>query len=78
MSFDTDAENAAFSDKFSFNFPLLCDTDRKLGLAYGACDSAEARNAKRVGVVIGPDGRVREYLPSVNAGSYPSEVLARI
>jgi peroxiredoxin Q/BCP len=78
VSFDTDAENAAFSDKFSFNFPLLCDTDRKLGLAYGACDSAQAGSAKRVGVVIGPDGRVREYSPSVNAGSYPSEVLARL
>jgi peroxiredoxin Q/BCP len=78
VSFDTDAENAAFSDKFNFNFPLLCDTDRKLGLAYGACDSAKAGSARRIGVVIGPDGRVLEYAPSVSAGSYPSEVLARI
>ena len=36
MSFDSAEENKAFSEKFSFNFPLLCDTDRKMGLAYGA------------------------------------------
>ena len=27
--------------KFEFNFPLLCDIDRKIGMAYGAADDAE-------------------------------------
>ena len=30
MSFDTDAENAAFSDKFSFPFTLVADKDGKV------------------------------------------------
>jgi peroxiredoxin Q/BCP len=78
VSFDTPAENRAFAEKFSFNFPLLCDTDRKLGVAYGAADSPAAGNARRVGVVIGPDGKVREWLPKVDARSYPQEVVKRL
>ena len=36
VSFDTAAENKAFAEKFHFNFPLICDTDRTIGTAYGA------------------------------------------
>lgn len=78
MSFDTPAENAAFARKFSFNFPLLCDTDRKIGVAYGAADDPKAGNARRIGVIIGPDGKVKEYLPKVNAASFPQEALGKI
>jgi peroxiredoxin Q/BCP len=78
VSFDTPAENRAFAEKFSFNFPLLCDTDRKMGLAYGAADEGVAGNARRVGVVIGPDAKVKEWLPKVDARTYPQEVLKRI
>jgi thioredoxin-dependent peroxiredoxin len=78
VSFDTPAENRAFAEKFSFNFPLLCDTDRKLGVAYGAADTPTSTNAQRVGVVIGPDGKVKEWLPKVDARSYPQEVVKRL
>jgi peroxiredoxin Q/BCP len=79
VSFDTAEENKAFSEKFHFNFPLLCDTDRTMGLAYGAADEAGTGGfAKRVGVVIDPTGTIKEYLPKVDATAYPSEVLARI
>jgi peroxiredoxin Q/BCP len=78
VSFDTPAENRAFAEKFSFNFPLLCDTTRAMGVAYGAADDAGAGNARRVGVVIGPDGRVREWLPKVDAKAYPEEVVGRL
>jgi peroxiredoxin len=40
--------------KLDFPFPLLCDTDRKIGLAYGAGNSASG--------IIGRDG-----LDGVNA-----------
>jgi peroxiredoxin Q/BCP len=78
VSFDTPAENRAFAEKFSFNFPLLCDTDRKMGVAYGAADAPASGNAKRIGVVIGPDGKVKEWLPKVDARTYPQDVLKRI
>jgi peroxiredoxin Q/BCP len=78
VSFDTPAENKAFAEKFNFNFPLLCDTDRAMGVAYGAAASATASTAQRVGVVVGPDGRIKEWLPKVDARTYPKDVLQRI
>ena len=78
VSFDTPAENKAFAEKFGFRYPLLCDTGRQLGVAYGAADSTTATNARRVGVVIGPDGRIRSWEAKVDARAWPQQVLARI
>ena len=74
-SFDDEKANAAFARKFAFNFPLLSDTDRKLGLAYGAADDAKAATARRISYLIGPDGKVRKAYPKVNAAAHPEEVL---
>lgn len=69
-------DNAAFARKFDFNFPLLCDTTRAAGLAYGACDDASAVYAKRISFLIGPDGVLRKAYPKVNAAAQPEELLA--
>ena len=74
VSFDTVEENAAFARKFDYPFPLLCDTKREIGLAYGACDSADAKTAKRVSFWIGPDGRVRRAYATVAAAEHPKQV----
>lgn len=77
-SFDPPAENKAFADKYSFNFPLLT-VDRATGRAYGAADEGqESGGARRVGVVIDPQGNIKEWLPKVDAASYPTDVLSRI
>lgn len=78
VSFDTPEDNKAFADKFGFGYPLLCDTSRELGMAYGASDTLHAGVARRVGVVIGPDGKVKEWLAKVDPKTYPSDVLQRI
>lgn len=78
MSFDSAEDNAAFAKKFGFNFPLLCDTGREIGVAYGAADDVSAKGARRVGVVIGPDGTVKEWHAKVDARAFPSEALARL
>ena len=49
-----------------------------MGLAYGAADDASAAYAKRVGVIIGPDGKVKEWLPKVSAQGFPQEALQKI
>ena len=41
VSFDDQAANSAFVKANHFTFPLLCDTDRQIGLAYGACDDVK-------------------------------------
>jgi peroxiredoxin Q/BCP len=78
VSFDTVTENAAFAEKFGYPFPLLCDVDRKVGLAYGACDAAGARFARRITYVIGADGRIEQAHPKVAASSHPEELLATL
>ena len=74
-SFDTPGANAAFAQKFGFNFPLLSDTDRKLGMAYGAADDPSAGAARRISYLIGPDGKIKKAYPKVNAAAHPEEIL---
>jgi len=49
-----------------------------VGIAYGAADDATSRTARRIGLIIGPDGRVKEYFPKVSAAGFPAEALQRI
>ena len=74
VSFDTPAENKAFAEKYHFNFPLLCDTDRKIGTAYGA-NPDPAKGAARVGVVIDENGKIKEWHERVDARAWPAAVL---
>jgi thioredoxin-dependent peroxiredoxin len=69
-------DNAAFAKKFNYNFPLLCDTDRKIGMAYGACDDPKAGSAKRISYLIGADGKVKKAYGTVKPAEHPAEVLA--
>ena len=78
MSFDTQEDNRAFAKKFQFKYPLLCDVDRTIGIAYGAATGTSTVHAQRVGVVVGPDGRIKEWLPKVDPKTYPHDVLRRI
>jgi peroxiredoxin Q/BCP len=74
-SFDDEVANSAFARKFDFNFPLLCDIDRTLGLAYGACDVPDAGFARRISYLIGPDGRIARAYPKVDPKTHPGELL---
>ena len=69
-------DNCAFAEKYDFNFQLLSDLDRSVGLAYGATEPGSTRGATRAGVLIGPDGRIKDYRPKVVAKEYPAQVLA--
>ena len=75
VSFDSQEKNAKFAQKFEFNFPLLCDTERKIGLAYGATEPGATGGAKRISYLIGKDGKIRKAYPKVNAAAHPEEVL---
>jgi peroxiredoxin Q/BCP len=62
VSFDSQAENAAFAAAQRYPFPLLCDTARALGLAYGTCDSAQDAYARRYTYVIDATGRIERAI----------------
>jgi peroxiredoxin Q/BCP len=74
VSFDTPADNKAFAEKFSFSYPLICDTDRSIGTAYGA-NVDPARGAQRVGVVIDPAGKIKEWHERVDARAWPAALI---
>ena len=74
VSFDTPAENKKFAEKYHFKFPLICDTDRTIGTAYGA-NVDQRKGAQRVGVVIDRDGKIEQWHARVDARAWPAEVL---
>lgn len=78
VSFDTVKENADFAQKFGFPFRLLSDKDHKIGLAYGACDSAKDEYARRIAYVIDESGKVAQAHPKVDPATYPKEQLAAL
>ena len=78
MSFDTQDENRRFAEKFNFPFPLLCDTDRTIGVAYGAADSTKDEYARRIAYVIDEQGNVAQAHAKVDAANYPREQLAAL
>ncbi len=77
ISFDTIEANRAFAEKFDFPYQLLCDTDRKIGLAYGACDSLDASAPRRITYLIDPEGRIKKTWPKVDprASVHAQDVL---
>jgi peroxiredoxin Q/BCP len=78
VSFDSVEDNAAFVRKFNFPFPLLCDTGREVGMAYGACDNSKARYAERISYVIDEHGVIARAYPQVNPRDHAAQVLADI
>ncbi len=76
ISFDSVEENRAFAEKFDFPFKLLCDVDRKVGLAYGAADSKDAGYAKRISYLIDGEGRIQLAYPNVKPDEHLDQILA--
>jgi peroxiredoxin Q/BCP len=76
VSFDPPEANKAFRDKFDFPYNLLSDTDKTASVAYGAAADGAAKNAARVSVLIGPDGRVAAAYGAVTPAEHPEQVLA--
>jgi thioredoxin-dependent peroxiredoxin len=75
ISFDTVEDNAAFAKKFNFPFTLLCDPERKVGMAYGACDNPKARYAERISYLIDEQGRIARAYPQVDPRDHAAVVL---
>jgi peroxiredoxin Q/BCP len=73
------AANKKFADAQRFTFPLLCDTDGKVAIAYGAAEKA-GESAKRSSYLIDPKGKIAKVWPhkSVDVGTHPTEMLASI
>ena len=78
VSFDSVEENRRFAEKFDFPFPLLCDTDKKIGIPYGAADSEKDEYARRIAYVIDEDGKIAQAHEKVDAAGYPAWQLRNL
>jgi thioredoxin-dependent peroxiredoxin len=78
VSFDTPEENMKFAEKFRFEFPLLCDVNREIGIAYGAAKTKEDKHANRIAYVIDGKGKVQATYPKVDAANFPEQVLGTL
>jgi peroxiredoxin Q/BCP len=75
ISFDPIEANQKFAEKYQFNFPLLSDLDKKIGIAYGAAADASAGAPARVSYLIGADGTIERAYGKVSAKDHPAAAL---
>jgi thioredoxin-dependent peroxiredoxin len=77
VSLDNEKDNKAFAEKFSFTYPLLCDVNKDIALAYHAIKSADDQHAARISYVIGEDGKILESIESVDTKNHSSDLCSR-
>lgn len=77
-SFDEPEANREFARAMNFSFSLISDTDRSIGIAYGAARSPSDQFARRIAYLIGPDGRILQAHGKVDPRSYPKDQLAAL
>ena len=75
---DGAAKNAAFAQEHGFGFPLLCDTDLAVAIAYGAAADASAKAASRIAALVAEDGKVLKVWDPAGKGPFPAEVMASL
>lgn len=78
VSFDSAEKNRAFAEKQNFPYPLLCDTERKLGIAYGAAADDATKFAARYTFLISPDGLIEMAIDTKDPGGQAAEILAAL
>lgn len=75
ISFDSVEDNRAFAEKFDLPYRLLCDTDRAVGLAYGACSSPGDAYPARITYVVGPGGRIEQAIDTQDPAGQAASIL---
>ncbi len=71
-------KNAQFAKEQAFEFPLLCDVDLKVAMAYGASADGSEGKARRVAALIDEAGNVAKYYDPAGKGEFPAAVLAEL
>ena len=66
------------AQEHGFGFPLLCDTDLAVAIAYGAAADASAKAASRIAALLAEDGTVIKVWDPAGTGPFPAEVMASL
>jgi len=75
VGFSSIEDNAEWVEAKEFQFEIWSDTDRSLGLYYGAATSADQSAASRVTKILDSDGKLVLEYNSANFMSNPQDVL---
>ena len=75
VTFSTTEDLRKWRDEVGLQCDLLSDADRAVGLAYGAAASADQEKARRMSVLVGPDGNVVEVYPNPDVERHAHDVL---
>ena len=78
VSFDSVEKNHAFSQKNDFPFPLLSDTERVMGLAFGTCVDASDGFSARFTFVVGPDGVIEQAIETKDPGAQAEQLVCSL
>ena len=78
VSLDNEVDNKAFAEKFDFPYPLLCDLNHELALAYHAAKGPEDKYASRITYVIGEDGNILEAISQVDTNTHSGDICSRL
>lgn len=81
VSTDDAKKHTKFTQKYNLPFPLLCDTEAELSIAYGVYSLKKFMGKEFMGIhrstfVIDPDGQIVKIYRKVKAEPHPAEVLA--
>mmetsp|Transcript_68387 Transcript_68387/g.154694 ORF Transcript_68387/g.154694 Transcript_68387/m.154694 type:complete len:81 (+) Transcript_68387:319-561(+) len=66
-SVDSGEANKAFAEKFTFTFPLLCDTDFSMTKAFDVCKNDDCTMSARVTYVVDTDGKIEQCIDPFSA-----------
>ena len=78
VSLDNESDNKAFAKKFDFPYPLLCDVNQEIALAYGAVKGSADEYASRITYVIGEDGNILEVISQVDTKTHSGYLCSRL
>ena len=75
ISVDDPNSHKKFEEKYSLNFTLVADHERKISENFGVLGD---RNAKRVTYIIGKDGKIAHVYPKVSPDEHAVEVMKKL
>ena len=76
VGLDSPADNLAWSEEEGFPFELWTDSDKTLGITYGALRGQSDNGVERVTMLLDADGALLlEYVDSIVVGTHPGIVL---
>lgn len=76
-SCDTAETNKKFAESLSLDYPILSDPTTKTAQAYGLV-KAGGKNAARVTVYVGKNGKILEIDNKVNAASHGADIAKKL